>query len=214
MIRKKEKLSAKGLYELAVGNSESMDDFNGVINAYKYENDEFLKKIDEMSEDEAEYPFLFSLKDWPDMQKDKVLSFSLFKPEALEILYQEEGNPLFVWRAYKNCRKHNLPIPDWVLRSFDDSADNLLNIEAINNPAGETYGALGLNRPGSGTEFKRFDEYQKKLNAVCMVIALKRDRGKTEFRNNLDIYAEVAERFLVEIETIKKWCGKYKYLFN
>ena len=193
----------------------SLDEFKRILQANKYEHDEILPAIDAMSREKPEHSFLVPLSNWPKIQKNSFLAFSLLCPEALEILFKKDQNPLYAWRAYQNCREHKIPIPDWVLAYLDSSAGKLLDIEFPEQPAHETYAALGLNQPGSGTRYRRFDEAEKKLNAVCRVVVLRRNKEDSELPSRaIDIYAQVADEYNVTIDTIQKWCKAYMHLFN
>ena len=193
----------------------SLDEFKRILQANKYEHDEILPAIDAMSREKPEHSFLVPLSDWPKTQKNSFLAFRLLHPEALEILFKKDQNPLYAWRAYQNCREHKIPIPDWVLAYLDSSAGKLLDIEFPEKPAHETYAALGLNQPGSGTRYRRFDEAEKKLNAVCRVIVLRRNKEDSELPSRaIDIYAQVADEYNVTIDTIQKWCKENRQLFN
>jgi hypothetical protein len=215
MTKKDKKNSAKEMDVIWLESGASLDEVKRTLQANKYSNDETMMGIDEMNVAEPAPPFLVCLKDWPDLQKkDDFLAFSLLHPDALEILFQKEQNPLYAWRAYKNCRHHNMPIPDWALNYFDNSADNLLKMEVPDHPADKAYDALGLNKPGSGTQFRKFLEAEKKLNAACRVISLKRNERESEPRRNIDIYAEVAENYGISVNTLIKWLGEYKEIFS
>ena len=193
----------------------SFDEFKRILQANKYEHDEILPAIDAMSREKPEHSFLVPLSDWPEDQKNSFLAFRLLHPEALEILFKKDQNPLYAWRAYQNCREHKILIPDWVLAYLDSSAGKLLDIEFPEKPAHETYAALGLNQPGSGTRYRRFDEAEKKLNAVCRVIVLRRNKEDSELPSRaIDIYAQVADEYNVTIDTIQKWCKENRQLFN
>lgn len=39
--------------------------------------------------------------------------------------YRQDKNALRAWLAYRECRKHRLPVPEWVLRYFDRVAVKL-----------------------------------------------------------------------------------------
>ena len=187
----------------------SLDEFKRILQANKYEHDEILPAIDAMSREKPEHNFLVPLSDWPEIQKNSFLAFSLLRPEALEILFEKDQNPLYAWRAYQNCREHKIPIPDWVLAYLDSSAGKLLDIEFPEQPAHETYAALGLNRKGRGTLYKRFLDADNRFKAVCEVIS-----GNDEALRKIDIYGKVADRMGVETSTIQKWCKAYMHLFN
>ena len=187
----------------------SLDEARRILQANKYEHDEILPAIDAMSREKPEHNFLVPLSDWPEIQKNSFLAFSLLRPEALEILFRKDQNPLYAWRAYQNCREHKILIPDWVLAYLDSSAGKLLDIEFPEQPAHETYAALGLNRKGRGTLYKRFLDADNRFKAVCEVIS-----GNDEALRKIDIYGKVADRMGVETSTIQKWCKAYMHLFN
>ena len=187
----------------------SFDEFKRILQANKYEHDEILPAIDAMSREKPEHNFLVPLSDWPEIQKNSFLAFSLLRPEALETLFEKDQNPLYAWRAYQNCREHKVPIPDWVFAYLDSSAKNLLDILNSDCPSDETYAALGLNRKGRGTLYKRFLDADNRFKAVCEVIS-----GNDEALRKIDIYGKVADRMGVETSTIQKWCKAYMHLFN
>ena len=76
----------------------SFDEFKRILQANKYEHDEILPAIDAMSREKPEHNFLVPLSDWPEIQKNSFLAFSLLRPEALEILFEKDQNPLYAWR--------------------------------------------------------------------------------------------------------------------
>ena len=177
----------------------SLDEARRILQANKYEHDDFFSVPNRMSRNKPEHPFIVPLRDWSEILRDDISAFSLLCPEALEILFQKDQNPLYAWRSYQNCREHKIPIPDWVLAYLDSSAGKLLDIEFPEQPAHETYAALGLNQPGSGTRYRRFDEAEKKLNAVCRVVVLRRNKEDSEPPRAIDIYAQVADEYNVKI---------------
>jgi hypothetical protein len=187
----------------------SFDEFKRTLQTNKYEHDEILPAIDAMSREKPEHNFLVPLSDWSEILRDDISAFSLLCPEALEILFQKDQNPLYAWRAYQNCREHKISIPDWVLAYLDSSAGKLLDIEFPEQPAHETYAALGLNMKGRGTLYKRFLDADNRFKAVCEVIS-----GNDEALRKIDIYGKVADRMGVETSTIQKWCKAYMHLFN
>ena len=89
-----------------------------------------------------------------------------------------------------------------------------MDVKSPEQPAHETYAALGLNQPGSGTEYGRFYEAEKKLNAVCSGIVLRRNKEDSELPKAIDIYAQVADEYNVTIDTIQKWCKENRQFFN
>ena len=84
-----------------------------------------------------------------------------------------------------------------------------MDVESHEKPAHETYAALGLNRKGRGTLYKRFLDADNRFKAVCEVIS-----GNDEALRKIDIYGKVADRMGVETSTIQKWCKAYMHLFN
>ena len=192
----------------------SLDEARRILQANKYEHDDIFSISNRMNRDKPEHPFIVPLSDWSEILRDDISAFSLLCPEALKILFQKDQNPLYAWRAYQNCREHKVPIPDWVFAYLDFSAKNLLDILNSDCPSDETYAALGLNQPGSGTRYRRFDEAEKKLNAVCRVIVLRRNKEDSELPRAIDIYAQVADEYNVTIDTIQKWCKENRQLFN
>ena len=56
---------------------------------------------------------------------------------------------------------------------------------------------------------------QIKLNAVCRVVVLRRNKEDSELPSRaIDIYAQVADEYNVTIDTIQKWCKENRQLFN
>lgn len=64
--------------------------------------------------------------------------------------FREHNNPLFAWDAYILCRRKKLPIPEWVLEYFDNTASNLIMLDSETRP-NDLLRALGLVKPGAGT---------------------------------------------------------------
>ena len=209
MVDRKKKKSTKNMGGFWFEEQPSLDEARRILQANKYEHDDFFSVPNRMSRDKPEYPFLVPLRDWSEILRDDISAFSLLCPEALEILFQKDQNPLYAWRAYQNCREHKVPMPDWVFAYLDSSAKNLLDILNSDCPSDETYAALGLNMKGRGTLYKRFLDADNRFKAVCEVIS-----GNDEALRKIDIYGKVADRMGVETSTIQKWCKAYMHLFN
>jgi hypothetical protein len=48
---------------------------------------------------------------------------------TLQQLFQQTGNPLFLWNVYQICRETNTPFPSWVLKAFDEQARRLDDVQ-------------------------------------------------------------------------------------
>jgi hypothetical protein len=59
-------------------------------------------------------------------QNDKVYQFNI---DLCEKLYKKLNNPLFVWEAIKRTLIRKKPLPVWVLKYLNSSADNLFSIK-------------------------------------------------------------------------------------
>ena len=212
MTARKKKNFIKNMGGSVFGAWSSIDEAKRALQANKYENDEIFPVINAMSREKPQYPFIVAIQNWSEILKPDFPAFSLLCPDALEILFNIKQNPLYILRAYQNCREYKLPIPDWVLAYLDHSVGELLDIGDSKDPARETYAALGFNKRGSGTLYKRFLDDEIRFKAVCQVVSSSSE--ETEHRMKIHIYGDVADRYKVEVGTIQSWYYEYKPLFN
>jgi hypothetical protein len=122
----------------------------------------------------------------------------------------KKKNPLTAWNTFMSCRKQEKPIPEWVLKYFDQVAADLLAVP----PSGDgeekdrVWKALGLNTFGPGTAHSRHLTAARRRKAVLKVIAMRWEDP------NMSVDAactEVAglifegDRRHIESDTVKKW---------
>jgi hypothetical protein len=77
------------------------------------------------------------------------------------------GNPVHAWRAYLECRGHNLPIPDWVLSYFDRVAGRFWALSSAGTTlprdiSATVAEALEMKRPGRGGAGNVFAAYDRR----------------------------------------------------
>ncbi|HZK91011.1 MAG TPA: hypothetical protein VFC56_12765 [Stellaceae bacterium] len=83
--------------------------------------------------------------------------------EAARKNFVDTRIPLFVWEAYARCRHGDIPLPEWVLIHFDETARRLGALDekarSGNLPRdhrAETIAAFGMNVEGRGSVFARY----------------------------------------------------------
>ncbi|MDH3379688.1 MAG: hypothetical protein OEQ39_22410 [Gammaproteobacteria bacterium] len=78
--------------------------------------------------------------------------------------YEQDGNPLHVWRTYQICREYRFPQPKWISDYMDKVARELLSIEKTrDNSKKQLLIALGAK---SAKGFGQFNNYKIKRAAV------------------------------------------------
>ena len=123
--------------------------------------------------------------------------------EYCHILFEKEENPLFAWQAYQVSQELKVSIPWWVLKYFDEVAENLLN--PSQSSADERVGAiiqkaLLMNKKGRGSVFLRYGDFYERWSALNQVREL---LEKNETVDNA--FNKVSKKINLSKETIKKW---------
>lgn len=93
--------------------------------------------------------------------------------DAIHISYEENQNPLLLWRALKLCLDEKYPVPDWVSDYFLDVASKFLKLSDIAKrenfddiAASEVYKTLGMSKPGAGTFFSNYSELKRDTKII------------------------------------------------
>jgi hypothetical protein len=94
----------------------------------------------------------------------------------LQLAYEQTGIVFYVWDAFRFCRANGLPIPTWVLRYLDRSAEKILNLAKSNKgrrfpqQARQIGIALGFSgrrgRPNLFEQMKRRERIEKIVREV------------------------------------------------
>lgn len=132
--------------------------------------------------------------------------------ERDRVSYQETGNPLFVWQAYKFQRLMSSEVPEWVFLYLDNVAESLLSFTDKDRcDASFVAKALDLDtRQGERSAFKGFDQDMAfKLGPAVLraiadgsqetyaIEAVAKERGVSEstvrraYKGFMDIYAQL-----------------------
>ena len=83
MVDRKKKKSTKNMGGFWFEEQPSLDEARRILQANKYEHDDFFSVPNRMCRDKPEYPFLVPLRDWSEILRDDISAFSLLCPEAL-----------------------------------------------------------------------------------------------------------------------------------
>lgn len=116
-------------------------------------------------------------------------------------LYDQEKNPLYIWRAILFCKEGCEAYPTWIKNYLEETAATLLKIRNPHKDAPALIKrALGLY---TARYFSEFHDSWKKDEAFDRVNEerKKRKRGKKDFF----IFDDVAKQFGVKADTIRKW---------
>jgi hypothetical protein len=85
----------------------------------------------------------------------------------LILLYREEANPLYLWKAYSYARKNDLAIPTDVLKYFDEAAKAVLKIKSKRADRGVSQLKDALRLKDS--DFSKYHNNEKRFNAYLLV---------------------------------------------
>ncbi|MBB5348267.1 hypothetical protein JWG42_05155 [Desulfoprunum benzoelyticum] len=67
-----------------------------------------------------------------------------------EVEYRKDGNPMHAWDIFMLCRRDKWPIPEWVMRYLDQTADRLTATDAGPDELGECLGFKAKKTPCRG----------------------------------------------------------------
>lgn len=130
-----------------------------------------------------------------------------FEIDALQIEYEENGNPLCCWMAFDLCRGEGLPIPEWVLGYLDDAASELISLarrtdKLEEKASAEVYKALGMSqRHAKRHVFDRYQIFKEKQLAVSKVRSYVDLEGYTV----KEAYEKVANEMSRGADLVRKW---------
>ncbi|GMR20195.1 MAG: hypothetical protein BMS9Abin36_0790 [Gammaproteobacteria bacterium] len=131
------------------------------------------------------------------------------RTNVLKQRYANDSNPLYAWRAYKDCRKRNQPIPEWVLKYLDSSADELLSIKKPEKDkvARRVAEAISMN----GIVFSNYQKHEERVEIALRVFELIEENKNPDGSYPKDaIYTEVAKEFKVSKTKVSKAMDLYK----
>lgn len=148
---------------------------------------------------------------------------------SFEACYAHTKNPLFVWRAYLECRRAKLLIPDWVHGYLDSVATEFWQLATSIPKSGlnrQVLKILKFSSKGTGTVFSKFREITENTNSLELAaeVFLKKLAGAPETRgapetDESDAVYLVAEDCKkrgdpVSQSTIRRAWKKYQKLFE
>ena len=107
-------------------------------------------------------------------------------------LYLKTGDGLLIWRAYQECRSGGLPIPESILKKFDQFGVRLVDSESVQDIAkalemASDSGPAGARRTRGREHQRNIVEYVHLLRGLAQRVGLQREAD--------DIYADAAKRF-------------------
>jgi len=142
---------------------------------------------------------------WEAEEKKEKEESTDFLIELCKTLYEEEENPLHLWRAIQILKDDGRPYPDWVKNYLNQAAEELLKIDVPKKDAPSLIkNALEIY---SGRDFTNYHHLWKKYHAYDRVLE---EREKRRHSEKGSIYDDVGKEFNVSGETIKKWCSDIK----
>ncbi len=154
-----------------------------------------------------EYIDTISSKEIPDLQLEMEL-------DAIHNFYKEKQNPLFLWEALKLCYSNSHPLPYWVLNYFKESASNLIELsnrqeQSNKRTASEVYNALGMNKPGSGNIFSKYQIQQRDQKIIWKILDKAEYDEEGDVKNIVKVMKEVTEELkkedpMLEYATVRK----------
>jgi hypothetical protein len=133
-------------------------------------------------------------------------SISTQNVARFQAAYEETGITVYVWDAYRFCRANDLPVPPWVLRYFDQSAEKISGLVARDGPRrlpqqarciGIALGFGGARgRPNLYEQMKRHERAGAIVRDVQQLVGQRWPLYAA--------YSEVATRFNLSISTINR----------
>ena len=126
------------------------------------------------------------------------------------------SNPVYVFKAYSMCRKHDIPLPWWITDYLDGAAEQINSIPpgawALGeNAAGRVYQALQFPRSGPRDPFSRERDFERRVNAAIEVDKLRHRKGMPRGEGGVTgAINEIAERLEVGSSTVRGWYYELK----
>ena len=125
--------------------------------------------------------------------------------DSLHINFQDSGNPLFIWGAFRLCREQGQEIPDWVFEYFENVASNLIALSereemSSDRASAEVYEALGMKKLSPRDIFERFSLYKRNQDIVSKICYL----IETEKAKITHALTTVSEEKGLEFGTVRK----------
>jgi hypothetical protein len=135
-------------------------------------------------------------------------------PYAILEEYKESNNPLFVWEAFKHCRDNGEEIPDEIFEYFENVASNLLALTerdkmSDKRASAEVYEALGINKPGSGNIFSKYQIQKRDQKVIWKILDKAELDEKADVKSITKVLKEVTEELkkedpMLEYATVQK----------
>jgi len=134
-----------------------------------------------------------------DENKDPALLVAELKAGRHLSLYIKTGNGLHIWQAYKEFRRLGLPVPEVILKKFDEYASGVLSADKPD----EALKALDLGKNKGGGPWKKkqrlASENQKYI--VDRVVALKHAYDDLK---DVDVFNKISSETGIPCKKIKK----------
>lgn len=112
-------------------------------------------------------------------------------------LYLKTGDGLLIWRAYQEFRKNGFPVPEKILKKFDDFASALSNASGAQGIADAVEMAVS---GGGSSGWRRTEKKERQRDIVEFV----RDERKYTKKCPSSIEKEAAKRFDTTPGAVKK----------
>jgi hypothetical protein len=104
------------------------------------------------------------------------------------IIFENTGNSLAAWAAYKICRKNEISILQWVLDHLDKVAQNIDELKDIGErPEKIFYTTFGMNQHGTKSPIKHLERQLKIWSAIESVEGKLKCIGKKTFRGKPNV---------------------------
>jgi hypothetical protein len=120
--------------------------------------------------------------------------------------YLENRNPVFVWKAYRECREGGFELPTWILEYFDSAAQRLCELEGRAHTGTDMLAALRLDSMGRSTRIGRAQTTECSLEAYQRLKIYTSDlkMSKREAKDR------VCEEMGIDIRTLNRYVKAVK----
>jgi hypothetical protein len=152
-------------------------------------------------------------------QTDKIYYETLFQLYAKRFTHGE--NPIYAWEVYKICRSNSLPLPEWVMKYFDEVASNLMAPLHTKEGAKDLFfhkadkkrigiflqKALKMDKKGGGDVYKRYTNIEKNLGPIWKLNKLLEkgmtlEDAKTEISSETDMPEDTLHKLYYQYKNI------------